>query len=566
MDSESLPLAAMLIGLAGGLALFLHGMTMMSGAMRAMAGSKLKTIMARLAGNRFSALVTGMAITSIVQSSTVTTLIAIGFVSAGVLTLAQALGVIMGAAVGSAVTAQIIAFDISNLSYVLTAIGFGLSMWKSRRTASLIGSVIMGLGVLFIGLGLMSSFMAPLRSFEPFLDLMASMSNPLLGILIGAVFTAVVNSSTATLGVIIALASQGLIPLEAGIALVFGANIGTTVTALLAAIGQPRSALHAAVGQVAFKLILVLVWLPLIGPLEAITRAVSPVSDSMALTEQLAYEVPRQVANVHMIVNLATVLLLLPFTNLMASVIVRVFGEESKADEADELAPALNPVLFEVPPLAVDAARREVCHLGERVALQVEAVLPAILEARHSVFDAAHANEKLIDAHHAQIVGFVEKLLQPESPSDVCRTAIDLVEAADYLESIGDLIDKEMIPLCRRHAERGTPIGPQARQHLGELAAAVSAELRRALRAVADADQSLGRDVLDSKPRMRVLERSAIEFQIEPQLSDDPQRLLPNALERELTESLRRIYSLVRRFVRAGTDLLRTGVDGSDPG
>jgi phosphate:Na+ symporter len=144
MTYEPLSLAPMLIGLAGGLALFLHGMTMMSNAMRAMAGSQLKTIMARLARNRFSALLTGVGITSIVQSSTVTTLIAIGFVSAGVLTLAQALAVIMGAAVGSAVTTQIIAFDVSNLSYVLTAVGFGLSMWKARRVASLVGTVIMG--------------------------------------------------------------------------------------------------------------------------------------------------------------------------------------------------------------------------------------------------------------------------------------------------------------------------------------------------------------------------------------------------------------------------------------
>ncbi|HMN75747.1 MAG TPA: Na/Pi cotransporter family protein [Burkholderiaceae bacterium] len=560
MDHEPLPLVAMLIGLVGGLALFLHGMTMMSGAMRAMAGSRLNDIMARLARNRFGALLTGMGITSIVQSSTVTTLIAIGFVSAGVLTLAQALAVIMGAAVGSAVTTQIIAFDVSNLSYVLTAVGFGLSMWKAKRIASLAGTVIMGLGVLFIGLGLMSDFMAPLRSYPPFLELMANMTNPLLGILMGAVFTAVVNSSTATLGVIIALGSQGLMPLEAGIALVFGANIGTTVTAVIAAIGQPRSALHAAVGLVAYKVLMVLIWLPLMGPLEAIARAVSRSAEGLALTEQLAFEVPRQVANVHLIVNLSTMLLLLPFTNQMAALIVRVFGEEPKATDADALAPELNTLLFDVPALAVDAARREVHHLGERVAEQFEAVIPAILEERHAAFDAVQANERLIDAHHAEIVGFVERLLQPQMPRDLCRTAIDLVEAADYLESIADLIDKEMIPLCRRHAERGTPIGAQAREHLRALAAAIGGELRRALQAVAEADPSLARGVLDAKPQLRSLERAAVHFQIEPQLSDDEARMLPTAFERELAESLRRIYSLIRRCVRAGTDLQRRGV------
>lgn len=560
MEYASLPLVTMLIGLAGGLALFLHGMTMMSTAMRAMAGSRLKTIMARLAHNRFSALLTGMGITSIVQSSTVTTLIAIGFVSAGVLTLAQALAVIMGAAVGSAVTTQIIAFDVSNLSYVLTAVGFGLSLWTARRVASLAGTVIMGLGVLFIGLGLMSDFMAPLRTYQPFIELMSSMTNPLLGILMGAVFTAVVNSSTATLGVIIALASQGLIPLEAGIALVFGANIGTTITALLAAIGQPRTALQAAVGQVTFKLVLVLVWLPLIGPLEAITRAMSPSADGLALAGQLAYEVPRQVANVHLIVNLSTVLLLLPFTNLLAALIVRVCGDEPVPREADDPAPALNKVLFEIPPLAVDSARHEVVRLGERVADQLDEAVRAVLVDDTAAFDVLHSNEARIDHHHGAIVAFLEKLLQPELPGDVTRSAIELVEAADYLEAIGDLVDKEMIPLYLRHAARETRISDEARTRLQALATAVSQELRHALRAVADADPARALSVLEAKAAVRRLERTSFDVERDALTAETLRHLLPNALERELTESLRRVFSLVRRFVRVGTGLLRTGM------
>lgn len=554
MDYASLSLAPMLIGLAGGLALFLHGMTMMSNALRAMAGSRLKTIMGRLAQNRVSALLSGAAVTAIVQSSSVTSVIAIGFVSAGVLNLGQALAVIMGASVGSTVTAQIIAFDISNLAFALVASGFGLSLWKTRRVVSLAGTVILGLGIVFIGLSMMSDFMAPLRTYQPFLDLIASMTNPLLGILIGAIFTAIVQSSSATLGVVIALATQGLIPLDAGIALVFGANIGTTITGLLATIGQPRTALQAALGLVSFKVLLVLIWLPLIGLLDQITRAVSPSAEGLALAEQLAYEVPRQVANVHLIVNLSTVLILLPFINLLAALIVRVTGQPAAPEE--DLAPALNPLLFEMPPMAVDAARRELLHLGERVADQLDEAVRVILDDQPAAIDALHENELLIDRHYASIVGFVEQLLQPELPADVIRRAVELVEAADYLESIGDLVDKEMIPLYQRHTERGTAISPQARAQLQTLAAAVSQELRRALGAVADADQALARAVLETKPQMRSLERAAIEVQLEPQTSDASQRQLPTALERALTESLRRAYSLTRRFVRVGAGLV----------
>lgn len=557
MDGDSFSLIPMLIGLAGGLALFLHGMTMMSDAMRAMAGCRLKSIMARLAGNRLSALLTGVAITTVVQSSSVTSVIAIGFVSAGILSLGQALAVIMGSAVGSTVTAQIIAFDVSNLAFLLVAVGFGLSMWKARRIPSLLGTVILGLGVLFIGLSMMSGFMAPLRSHPPFLDLMASMSNPLLGILIGAVFTAVVQSSSATLGVIIALASQGLIPLEAGIALVFGANIGTTITGLLATIGQPRTALQAAVGLFGFKLLLVLIWLPLMGLLERIARAVSPAAEGMALAEQLAYEVPRQVANVHMIVNVTTVLLLLPFTNLLAKLIVRVVGEGKPSEEPAAVAPDLNPVLLDMPPMAIDAARRELLHLGERVGDLLDAAVPAILDGRDAEIAALRADEAHIDRHHAAIVGFIEQVLHSERAPDISRDAVNLAEAADYLEAIADLVDREMIPLHQRHAERGTETDPLSRERLHALSEAVRHEFRRALQAVGEENRVLAASVINAKSQVRGLERALIDASLDDALG----LMRPNALERELAESLRRSYSLIRRFVRVGTGLHRAGVE-----
>lgn len=559
MDDETLSLAPMLIGLAGGLALFLHGMTMMSDAMRAMAGSRLKAIMARLAGNRWSALLTGVVVTAIVQSSSVTSVIAIGFVSAGILTLGQALVVIMGAAVGSTVTAQIIAFDVSLLAFLLVAIGFGMSLLKTKHIVSHLGSVILGLGVVFIGLSMMSGFMAPLRSYQPFIDLMASMSNPFLGILIGAVFTAVVQSSSATLGVIIALASQGLIPLHAGIALVFGANIGTTITGMLATIGQPRAALHAAIGLFSFKVLLVVIWLPLMSLLERIARAVSPSAEGLALAEQLAYEVPRQVANVHMIVNVSTVLILLPFTNLLAALIVRVVGSGPQPQGREALAPALNPVLLEMPPMAIDAVRQEVVHLGERVGNLIDAAVPAILDGGHAAVDEMQAMERLIDEHHAEITAFVEKLLQAELAPDICGAAVDMVEAADYLEAIGDLVEKEMIPLRQRQIERGTETDSLARERLRTLAQAVGDEFRRALQAVAEVDQVLARSVLKAKSQVRSLERAAVESPALTQVGDGTQRLLPNALERELSESLRRTYSLIRRFVRVGAGVHRAG-------
>jgi phosphate:Na+ symporter len=549
----------MLIGLAGGLALFLHGMTMMSNSLRAMAGSRLKEIMARLAGNRVSALLTGAIATAVVQSSSVTTVIAIGFVSAGILTLGQAIAVSMGGAVGSTLTAQIIAFDVSYFAFLLIALGFGLSMWKSHRIASLVGSMMLGLGVLFVGLAMMSDFMAPLRSYQPFVDLMASMENPLLGILIGAVFTAVVQSSSATLGVIIALASQGLIPLQAGIALVFGANIGTTVTALLATIGQPRSALHTALGHVSFKVLIVVIWLPLIGVLEKVTRAVSPSAGGLALAEQLAYEVPRQVANAHTIINVATVILLLPFVNVMASLIVRIVGDGPQPGKPESVAAALNPVLYEMPPLAMDAVRHELGALGRRVREQLDFAMAAILDRTEIAAAPLQAREQLIDRHHDEIVHYVQHLLQQELAADTGMAAVDLVEAADYLESLGDLVHKELAPAYERHLTAGSARSDEASAQLAAFAGAVSGELQRALEAVQAEDSALARRLLDSKPELRRLERAILDAGYAEVAADAQTRDQRAVVEREVTETLRRAYSLVRRFVTVGTGLLRNG-------
>jgi phosphate:Na+ symporter len=564
MDYEPLSWLTMLIGLAGGLALFLHGMTMMSNALRAMAGSRMKDIMARLAGNRFTALLTGAIATAVVQSSSVTTVIAIGFVSAGIMTLGQAIAVSMGGAVGSTLTAQIIAFDIGYFSLLLIAFGFGLSMWKSHRVASLVGTMILGLGVLFVGLSMMSEFMSPLRSYQPFIDLMASMSNPLLGILLGAVFTAIVQSSSATLGVIIALASQGLIPLTAGIALVFGANIGTTVTALLATIGQPRSALHTAIGHVSFKVLLVLIWLPLIGPLEQITRALSPSADGLLLAEQLAYEVPRQVANVHTIINVTTVLLLLPFVHLLAALIVRVVGEGPRPKELQQVAPALNPVLYEIPPLAINAVRQELRLMGERVREQLDFAMSAIISAKPVDVGPVQTRERLIDKHHAEIVHYVEHLLQQQLSGETGLASIDLVEAADYLESLGDLVDRELIPLYGRHRARGATLDPDSVERLRAFATAVSSELERSLQAVEEADESLARGILDAKQDLRRLERAMFDAELASGDASPGLRVVRGPMERELAESLRRAYSLVRRLVRVGTGLLRAEIDRPD--
>ena len=245
--TEPLDFAAMATGLGGGLALFLYGMRKMAEALKTVAGTGLKDVLARLTTNRFTGALSGAVITAVMQSSSVTTVMVVGFVSAGLMTFTQSVGVIMGANIGSTVTAQIIAFNIAEYSLALIANGFPNELLVRSRRLRYYGIVMMGMGLLFFGMDMMGDAMAPLRSHEPFIAFMQETRAPWLGILAGFAFTAVVQSSAATAGLVIVLSTQGLLTLEQGIALLLGANIGTCVTAGLSAIGRPREAVKAAV-------------------------------------------------------------------------------------------------------------------------------------------------------------------------------------------------------------------------------------------------------------------------------------------------------------------------------
>ncbi len=241
-DAQQVAWAAMGMNLFGGLAIFLFGMDQMSDALKAVAGERMKVVLAKLTTNRFMGAITGAFVTAVIQSSSVTTVLVVGFITAGLMSLAQSIGVIMGANIGTTITAQIVAFKVTKAALLMVAVGFTMMFFSHQDRIKQYGAMLMGLGLVFFGMAVMSDAMKPLRSYQPFLDLMVTMENPLVGILIAAAFTGLIQSSSATTAIVIVMATQGFITLPAGIALAFGANIGTCVTALLASIGKPREA------------------------------------------------------------------------------------------------------------------------------------------------------------------------------------------------------------------------------------------------------------------------------------------------------------------------------------
>ena len=292
-----------IFGLLGGLALFLYGMKMMSDSLELAAGNKMKTILEKLTTNRFLGVIVGALITAVIQSSSATTVMTVGFVNAGLMKLKNAVWIIMGANIGTTITGQLIVIDISALAPLIAFIGVALIAFFKNKKLDMIGGIIAGLGILFMGMDMMSGAMMPLRDSKEFVNIVSTFKNPLIGILVGAIFTAIIQSSSASVGILIALAKSGVITLSSSIYVLFGQNIGTCITAVLASIGTSKNAKRTTIIHLSFNIIgtIIFVTISLLFPFADIVASLTPGN------------VPAQIANVHTIFNIGTTILLLPF-------------------------------------------------------------------------------------------------------------------------------------------------------------------------------------------------------------------------------------------------------------
>jgi phosphate:Na+ symporter len=346
-------------GLFGGLALFLFGMDVMTQALKSAAGDYMKDILGKLTRNRFVGVGTGAFVTAVIQSSSVTTVILVGFISAGLMSLSQSVAVIIGANIGTTITAQILAFKVTKLALPIIAGGFLLSLTAKGNQWKQIGMITLGLGLVFYGMSIMSGALNPLRSYEPFVQFMISMQNPLLGAAVGALFTAVVQSSSATTGILIVMASQGLIGLESAIAIALGANIGTCVTAALATIGKPREAVRAALVHTLFNVAGVMIWISFIPQLAELAHWMSPSAEGLTGTDLLAAETPRQIANVHTFFNVINAFLFVGFTTQIARLVEWVIPDRPIMPQKAMLPKYLDDDLLTTPSIALETVRME---------------------------------------------------------------------------------------------------------------------------------------------------------------------------------------------------------------
>ena len=420
------------LALLGGLALFLYGMQMMSTGLEAAAGNRMKSILEKLTSNRIKGVLVGAAITAVIQSSSATTVMVVGFVNSGLMTLKQAVWVIMGANIGTTITGQLIALDIGAIAPLFAIAGVGAIMFIKSEKVHHISSIFAGLGILFMGMDMMGAAMSPLKESEAFISLMTKFDNPLLGILVGALFTAVIQSSSASVGILQALASTGMIPLSSAVFVLFGQNIGTCITAVLASIGMKVNAKRTTVIHLLFNIIGTVLFtvICLVTPYVTWIEAMTP-GDPVA-----------QIANAHTVFNIVTTLLLLPFGTHMANIAVRILPDSKKADDEDLRLKYIRP--FESSyaighsAVAVSQVRDEVNRMRDMVAKNISDSFDSLVQYDEKLRKKVSKREEYIDFLNKGISEYIVSLMASEMNMSDSRKINGYYAIISNLERIGD--------------------------------------------------------------------------------------------------------------------------------
>ena len=428
-----------ILGLLGGLALFLHGMQMMSSGLEAAAGSKMKEILERLTANRFLGVLVGAMITAVIQSSSATTVMVVGFVNAGMMTLNQAVWIIMGANIGTTVTSLLIALDVGAMAPVLAFVGVVLMVFVKNPKAQHIGQILAGLGVLFIAMDMMSAAMYPLRDSETFIHLMSTFSNPILGISAGALFTALIQSSSASVGVLQTLAESGVIGLGSAVYVLFGQNIGTCITALLASAGANRNAKRATLIHFLFNVIGTALF--------TVICMVTPLAASVETA--LAGEPQAQIATIHMLFNVTTTLVLLPLGGWLARLALKIMPErEVVVDKEAMHLEYLTPIQSSGKEgglggsaIVIDQLRHELNRMMSMARNNVADSFGSVLGRDVERLSKVEEREDYIDYLNKEISRYVSKLVSVETNEQTSAKISSFFTIAGNVERIGDHAD-----------------------------------------------------------------------------------------------------------------------------
>ncbi|PLX80083.1 MAG: Na/Pi cotransporter [Desulfuromonas sp.] len=442
----------LIFGLVGGLGLFLFGMKTMSEGLQKVAGERMRKILSALTANRFVGTLVGIAVTAIIQSSSATTVMVVGFVNAGLMSLVQSIGVVLGANIGTTITAQLIAFKITKYALPAIGIGVGLRLFTKNRKCNYLGEILLGFGILFFGLATMKQAFDPVKGSQDFLDIFLMVGdNPLLGVLIGALLTIIVQSSSATIGITLALATSGLISFEASVALILGENIGTTITANLAAIGANLPARRTAFAHFAFNVIGVCYMLVFFKFFIGFIDQITPGDPVMKIeTAQQAAEfgasaaigdqpfIARHIANTHTLFNIINTIIFLPLVGLLAKISTLVIRGEGEGEDVGYQLKFIDNRVLNTPPIALGQARAETRRMAGITIEMLDETLQYLKDGQEKRLTFLEKKEESVDLLQKEITAFLVALSQKSITQETSQNIASMMHMVNDLERVGD--------------------------------------------------------------------------------------------------------------------------------
>jgi phosphate:Na+ symporter len=525
-----------LLALFGGLALLLYGMQLAGEGLQRAAGGHLRQLLASVTRNRLAAVGVGAIVTAVIQSSSATTLMLIGFVSAGLLPFRQSLGIILGADIGTTLTVQLLAFNIRELSLLLVGAGFAVSFFARRGAAKSLGQAILGFGFIFLGMKVMTDGLAPLAGDELSRKVLVALSaNPFVGLLTGAVLSAGMSSSAATIGLTLSLANQGILGLAGAVPVVLGANIGTCATALTASLRAGSDARRVAVAHIAFKVLGVALVFPFIHPLTALV--VGTASDAA-----------RQIANAHTLFNVAMSALFLPWAPVAARAITALVPDEERGDNPFRTR-YLDDRYLDQPALAIGQATREALRMGDVAQAMLLDAMTVLRTNNQELLEDVERRDDQLDYLEREIKLFLARLGHETMGPDLAQREIGLISFIGNLENIGDIIDKNLMELARKKLYQGRRFSEAGEAELIEFHGTVSKNLERAIAGFAAGDRSLAQEVLDQRPVIRQRERELRESHLMRLRRGLAESLETSEIHLDVLTNLKRISSHVTALV-----------------
>ena len=521
--------------LLGGAALLIYGIRLVGDGLQRAAGARLRHLLSTLTGNRVTGLAVGAVVTALLQSSSATTVMLVGFASAGLLSLRQTIGVILGADVGTTVTVQLLAFNILNYSLLIVFAGW-LLFSLAHGDLRYIGQAIFGLGLLFLAMKLLQDGMAPLKG-NPLVDqlVVALVDQPLVLVVFSALLTALVQSSAATIGIAMSFAAQGLLPLAGAIPIILGANIGSAAAAILASVGARVEARRVAVAHAGFKVMGVLLFIFFIPQFADLVARTSP-------------DVPRQIANAHTIFNVMLALLFLPFAGLAADVVTRLVPERTEPRIG---AIYLDAQILDTPALALGQATREVLRMADLVVASLKQTIEVFRRDDEELLREIVRRDDHIDRLEEDIKQYLTRLRVQTLNDEQARREIQLLFVITDLEAIGDVIDKNLMELAEKKIRGNHVFSAQGWQEITDLHAKVLENLELAMSALAAQDPAVAQKVIRHKANVNVLERQLRQTHIARLHEGFRESIDTSSIHLDVLANLKRVNSLVTNIAYA---------------